>query len=185
MFIDQKNASRAFTLTEIAIVLGIIGLILGAIWSTYNMVHINYLISTTLYQTTTLARNIQALYPDGAFASSYSPGQDLRLELARAGAIPPQMLGNFSWWEPSDVWNNYVFIEVSTDLSHFQIRTENIPSGLCTRLMMAMTRAGVSAIMDSSGNWQPPSTITVHSICPNAPATPQLILQFTLMPFTN
>lgn len=55
-------ARRGFTLTEIAIVLGIIGLILGAIWAAASAVYNNLRTSRAQQEILTVAQNIRAMY---------------------------------------------------------------------------------------------------------------------------
>jgi prepilin-type N-terminal cleavage/methylation domain-containing protein len=58
---DNKS-KRGFTLTEIAIVLGIIGIILGAIWVAASAVYNNIRISHANTQVLQLAQGIRSLY---------------------------------------------------------------------------------------------------------------------------
>src|ERR1700740_210314 len=53
---------RGFTLTEIAIVLGIIGLILGAIWVAAAAVYNNMRTSKATTEILTAVQNVRALY---------------------------------------------------------------------------------------------------------------------------
>src|SRR5580700_11353983 len=62
----RKKEERGFTLTEIAIVLGIIGLILGALWVAAAAVYTNLRTSKTTTQLLTITQNLRALYATSA-----------------------------------------------------------------------------------------------------------------------
>jgi prepilin-type N-terminal cleavage/methylation domain-containing protein len=53
---------RGFTLTELAIVLGIMGTILGAIWTATSHVYTNQKITKTAQEVLTLAQGIRSMY---------------------------------------------------------------------------------------------------------------------------
>src|SRR5690349_11023145 len=58
----RDEAKRGFTLTEIAIVLGIVGLILGAIWVAAAAVYNNLRTSKGTTELLTVVQNVRALY---------------------------------------------------------------------------------------------------------------------------
>src|SRR5271168_1816583 len=58
----REEEKRGFTLTEIAIVLGIIGLILGAIWVAAAAVYNNLRTSRATTELLTIAQNVRATY---------------------------------------------------------------------------------------------------------------------------
>src|SRR5271170_6840773 len=58
----HEKEERGFTLTEIAIVLGIIGLILGAIWVAAAAVYTNMRTSKTTTELLDIVQNMRAMY---------------------------------------------------------------------------------------------------------------------------
>ncbi len=60
-----RGKSRGFTLTELAIVLSIMGLILGAIWTAASKVYFNQKVTKSVTQTLAIAEAVKALYPNG------------------------------------------------------------------------------------------------------------------------
>ena len=60
--IASQRATRGFTLTEIAIVLGIIGIILGAIWAAAAMVYENNRTKEAREQTLAIINNWRSIY---------------------------------------------------------------------------------------------------------------------------
>lgn len=88
-----KRRCKGFTLTEMAIVLGIVGIILGAIWTAGASVYRNQRVSKAQQQITMLAANIKAHYSTRNDFNNYGSGYDLQPELLSAGVIPSD-LGN-------------------------------------------------------------------------------------------
>lgn len=82
-----QKQKRGFTLTEIAIVLGIIGLILGAIWVAASAVYNNIRVSHANTQILQLAQGIRSLYS----TSSTTTGLTVD-NLICAKAVPSDMI---------------------------------------------------------------------------------------------
>jgi len=86
---------RGFTLTEIAIVLGIMGLVLGAIWvaaaGVYNNQRVN-LATTSIMQ---IAQGVRALYATSA-TTGYTTTADMTTALITAGAVPNNLVASSS-----------------------------------------------------------------------------------------
>jgi len=113
---------RGFTLAEMAIVLGVIGLILGAIWVAAAAVYANMRIEKAQQQILAIVQNIRALYPlSSAFGAAAACGvncpQEVTAELASAGVFPRDMLpagvtvvnGNYATY-PLNPWGTPVAI---------------------------------------------------------------------------
>ena len=85
MIIHKKQArmKRGFTLTEAAIVLGIVGLILGAIWVAASSVYSNMRVTTASKQLMTVVQNVRSLY-----SSSTTMGVLAATDLVKAGIFP-------------------------------------------------------------------------------------------------
>lgn len=81
---------RGFTLTEIAIVLGIVGLILGAIWVAAAAVYNNLRVSHANTQILQIVQGVRALY---ATSTVTGAGNALITDaVACAGAVPSDMI---------------------------------------------------------------------------------------------
>jgi prepilin-type N-terminal cleavage/methylation domain-containing protein len=81
---------RGFTLTEIAIVLGVMGMILGAIWGAASTVYANKKTTAALQEILAIVANVRGLYPNGQIpaATVLSP------ILINAGQVPSNMIGS-------------------------------------------------------------------------------------------
>src|SRR5882762_1552401 len=76
---SREQEKRGFTLTEIAIVLGIVGLILGAIWVAAAAVYSNLRTSKATTELLNIVQNVRALY---ATAGAVSPQADMAMSAA-------------------------------------------------------------------------------------------------------
>src|SRR5580698_8781109 len=85
---SSRQRRRGFTLTEIAIVLGIVGLILGAIWVAAAAVYNNLRISHANTQILQTAQAIRTLY---ATQNTVTAG-DITPSIITAGAVPKDMV---------------------------------------------------------------------------------------------
>lgn len=138
--ISQK---KGFTLTEVAIVLGIVGLILGSIWVAAAAVYKNMRVSTTSNQILQIAQSIRAMH-----ATSLVIDTNVTTKaLAQAGAIPKDMLDNAT--DPTvarDVWGYNITINASqsagTNGDSFTIQLPGIPRDACVDLLVRNTGAG-------------------------------------------
>ena len=128
----QEAKKRGFTLTEIAIVLGIVGLILGAIWvaaaAVYNNLRVTHA-NTAILQT---VQGIRALY---ATTNTITPvASDVTAALITAGVIPKD-LGTAApltdpW--PSGVTN----VESNAAGDGFQVAMTQVPQAACINLLV-------------------------------------------------
>lgn len=85
-----ENRKRGFTLTEAAIVLGVAGIVLAAVWVAGSSVYTNMRAAKAKQQITTLSTNIKEFY--STRNRFYNGGQDLIPELRNAGVIPADMI---------------------------------------------------------------------------------------------
>jgi len=98
---------QGFTLTEIAIVLGIIGLILGAIWSAAGSVYMNLHLSKAATETLMIVQSFKTLYGNRPITDPN--GEDMTAFAMSAGLFPADMVqaGNTTYalgpWSGSQV----------------------------------------------------------------------------------
>jgi len=140
MRIDLRRASReerGFTLTEIAIVLGIIGLILGAIWAAASAVYSNIKVSDAERGITSTAQAVRSMFAAsnstgaaGAGTIITTPGM-LPIEWTTNGAVPAY--GNP--WAPSNIGTFGFVLGDSGHLSDFAIELDGISGAGCAALL--------------------------------------------------
>ena len=92
IFHSRTRKTLGFTLTEAAIVLGIVGLILGAIWVAASAVYNNMRINRTSEQILKIVQNIRSLYAGTHSFDGITNGQDITLDLVPAKVFPNDMV---------------------------------------------------------------------------------------------
>ncbi len=108
---QYKRATKGFTLTEAAIVLGIVGLILGAIWVAAAAVYSNMRVQTANKQLITIVQNVRSLY-----ASSTTMDGAQMADLVRAGVFPSDTNPNVAAGTAKNGWGG-------------DIRVAQVPAG--------------------------------------------------------
>lgn len=134
---SRRPRQRGFTLTEIAIVLGIMGLILGAIWVAASSVYTNMRVSTTTRNVISLSQGIRNLYANqGSITDNPTTAT-----LVSTGVIPNDMVVPAAGANgPSliDNWGGTVTFSVtaiSNPGDSFVIDLAGIPQAGCVGLL--------------------------------------------------
>ncbi len=137
----QAAKKRAFTLTELAIVLGIVGLILGAIWVAAAAVYQNQRVATTTRQILAIAQSVRSIYSTQQLATGITA-----VNLAKAGGVPTDMLNSAT--NPTtvtDLWGGAVTVTAATQLvagDAFAITLRRVPQSACVTLATSLTGPG-------------------------------------------
>lgn len=171
---NQKlRKGRGFTLTEAAIVLGIVGLILGAIWVAAASVYDNLRVSKTSEQLLNMVQSIRSMH-----ATQNTVTGITEQLVGSAGGIPSDMLtkdgsGNVTFVR--DIWNGLVDIAAYTHTTagdSFSISFAAVPKRACMDLLVRNTGVGrdtgligaAAAAGDNSANF--PITLSIaDGIC--------------------
>src|ERR1700761_8121863 len=113
----SHGSKRGFTLTEIAIVLGIIGLILGAIWVAASAVYNNLRTSKATTELLQITQAIRAMY---ATSSTVDPLADMAfpgvsatpaLTYLQAGIFPSDTLNASPSTQALDPWGGTISVQ--------------------------------------------------------------------------
>ena len=155
-----RTRKRGFTLTEIAIVLGIIGTILGTIWVAASNVSTNQKVSKATSELLTISQNIQNIY---AMRHTMTTGGDNTITLMNMGVFPADMIVG---GQPVSPWGTPVEIYGAwPDNTHFIIEFDgqdrgrtSIASKYCAPLLMenysqTSQTAGGNDVERRPGEW--------------------------------
>lgn len=150
----RERKKRGFTLTEIAIVLGIIGLILGAIWVAAMSVYSNYRTSRAGVQLLTAVQNLKTFYATASAVDTTANIPYPSANLAPGGGttyiqaqiFPADMVSvSGGTYTIENAWSgsvNVVAASVSTVGDSYAIEFDNIPQAACITLLINNTQAG-------------------------------------------
>lgn len=146
----SHRRKRAFTLTEIAIVLGIVGLILGAIWVAAAAVYNNLRVSKANTEILSIAQAVRTLYATSSTMTD-AAGTDETGSMCKASIFPNDMIptgGCPAVGAASTLinpWNGTVTVTAQTDTvasDSFGIEFNGITQGACITLVTSITGTG-------------------------------------------
>lgn len=151
----HKRAKRGFTLTEIAIVLGIVGLILGAIWVAAAAVYNNLRVSKATTELLTIVQNVRALYATSSVVDPTADMTTIPFAGVAAGAATTYPQANVlpsdtitvtgGTYTVSNPWNgsiNVVSGKSTNADDSFSVEFDLVPVGACVSLITSNTGPG-------------------------------------------
>jgi prepilin-type N-terminal cleavage/methylation domain-containing protein len=191
----SRTPRRGFTLTEMAIVLGVMGIILGAVWAAASQVYANKKTTAMLQEITMIVSNMRELYPNGQIAGGY---QTLSPMLINAGQVPSNMIGSCTGTEwgggwggaagcALTPWNGQVIISTQAgwagapvEANAFEMAMGPFTNAQCAPLLMQLiqTASGLNFIYADGVGGQIITSAASPTAFTNCTGT--LILQFTL-----
>lgn len=139
---------RGFTLTEAAIVLGIVGLILGAIWVAAAAVYNNLRVSTTSNQLLQIVQAVRSINATSTTVPGLNGTAGATL-IAQAGGIPSDMVTRDAAGAVTavrDVWGGPLEIDSATiggiADAGFTVTFNTVPQSACSDLLVRNTGQG-------------------------------------------
>ena len=97
MNLPSRNSTRAFTLTELAIVLGVMGTVIGSIWAYAKSAHQAVKVEQTVEAISATVAGVQSAYGSVAAISKTSAGVvNLVPSLINKGVIPAQIISTMN-----------------------------------------------------------------------------------------
>lgn len=140
---EERRPLGGFTLTEAAIVLGIVGLILGAIWVAATSVYNNIRVKRTSEQLLQIVQSIRSMH---STTSTLGSNDDLTADFSKAGVFPADMLDGVTDTSPVDIWGGDVAVQgVTVDGNvgaGFVVTFEMVPQAACIDLIVRNTGQG-------------------------------------------
>jgi prepilin-type N-terminal cleavage/methylation domain-containing protein len=152
-----KKPSRAkgFTLTEIAIVLGIMGLILGAIWTAASSVYSNQRVHQANTAIMQIAQGVRALYAT-ASTTGYTSVTDITPMLITAGALPSNLVNGTTLTGPFPGGSSLVI--ATQDGNGFVISMSGVTQQNCIAILSSVGGQGRDSglyLADAQANGEP------------------------------
>lgn len=143
------NLKRGFTLTEVAIVLGVIGLILAGIWTAAAMVYENNRTSKAINEITLITQNLKSTYGGGK-SSLDANGTDITAGMIGSGVFPADMVSSSTTSYALAPWpSSQVKIVSALSLNSVGITYSAITPDACLRLGQAFNSPTMSADLTS------------------------------------
>ncbi len=137
-----KKSQYGYTLTEVTIVLGIVGLILGGVWTAAASVYQANSIRTASESIVKITQNIRMLYAERSrFSSTTSNGTDITSMLKNAKVFPSNIVDP-SNGDPLTPWETKIRVIVDTPTSFEVVLDQTMPGEECYRLSMMMIGPG-------------------------------------------
>jgi len=147
--LNLKRRLKGFSLTEGAIVLGVIGIVLGAIWTAAGNVSQNNKVAVTVSQITSMSQGLKALYaPRGQIDST--AGSAITPLLINFGLIPStmQMIAG----APYHAWGGS-FAAYAINAKTFRLSFYSLPTSACIKLETAVASVTGTAAPIGVGSW--------------------------------
>ena len=153
-------AQKGFNLIEAAIVLGIVGLVVGGIWVAATSVYANLRSKTATDQLLKVAQGVRALYATSSVTGSAN-GTDLTASMAQANVLPSDILTTApnaaDATNTVNPWGGNIAVysapnSAATAQAGFAITITRIPAAACTDFVMRNLGVGRdSGLFDAIG----------------------------------
>jgi type II secretory pathway pseudopilin PulG len=178
----RQNAG--INLIELTIVLGVISLIIGAVWLVASVVYENVRQYNATHNMQTMVQNIRQLYTRISLFPASSVGENLTLTLDRQGAFPSDMRltqgtnettadGKINHPWVSDSSGSVIVTAVSTN--SFGVRFSSMPKKACISMATKLSGGEITNLTELviNGNSYPPSQLPLTVVgaavsCSNA-----------------
>ncbi len=135
----RRQSKKGFTLTEIAIVLGIMGLVLGAIWVAASGVYNNLRVNNATTAVMQIAQGVRALYATSA-TTGYTSVTNMTSSLITAHAVPNNLVNGTVLAGPFP--GGATAIYATSDGNGFVVSMSNVSQANCIALLAAVAGTG-------------------------------------------
>ncbi len=152
-----RRRYRGMTLTEVAILTMIVGIVLTGLWVAVDAVYRNSRVSTTSKQLMEITSRIRALYgiSRGNMMDMTIKGTDGALVFSQLGAVPQDMVDkSVSPAVVTHIWQGTVEVDAlhtNVDGDSFSLTLNDVPQYACSDLLVRMTGGSRDAGMIAAG----------------------------------
>ncbi len=158
---SPRNARRGFTLTELAIVMGVIALLLGSISVATRAVSRQRLVGDCVNQIWQIANNIRNIYT-GHPITGAPPGM---AALIASGAFPQDMMFNGA---PTNPWGG-AYTEMFNNATEYEIDVAGLASpDMCAFLLSQIPSDGQDGAPTGIGYFAGTTFVSVTGLTPGA-----------------
>ena len=136
----RRAAQKGFNLIEAAIVLGIVGLVVGGIWVAATSVYANLRSKSATDQLLAIAQGVRALYATSA--NMANTAADVTALMAQANVLPGDVLTTARSAATSantvNPWNGLVGVvgNAAANATSFAVIYSNVPSAACVDFVL-------------------------------------------------
>lgn len=161
--IKTKPRARGFNLVEAAIVLGVVGLVIGGIWVASAAVQSNLRKSEASKGLVQIVRNVRNLY----YGQSPTATANITTQMISASALPSNFINGTAGIHP---WNGAVTVSLAgTSTDQIDVQFVTIPRDACIELTSRNTNVasglGLTQILINS------TTVSTFPYLPTVAAT--------------
>lgn len=158
----NNSLRKAFSLIEAAIVLGVVGLVIGGIWVGAAEVGERLKVNETVKNIGIIANNVRQLYVG---MPKPTVTTNIGIPLMSSGVIPAEMVQNSSI---VNAWGGNVTVTIMIGPDSLRFILYDIPTSVCTKLVM-----GMIANPDPGSGYAPQgmmrAMIDINNVPPGAP----------------
>jgi len=141
---NRSVRRRGFTLTEVAIVLGVMGIVMAALWTIFSTVSANQKVVIAVQEASFIAENYRGLYGHRGIEEKVGAITPVTCLGVADGFFPPTMVnpavvcvdapvGDPTTW-PKHPWGDAVGVSVIPAEQSIQVGFNNLPLAACVQL---------------------------------------------------
>jgi len=146
----RRAANKGFNLIEAAIVLGIVGLVVGGIWVAATSVYANLRAKQATDSLLAITQGVRALYATSSDFGAVVNAGDLTGVLANANVLPGNVgINGSTSATTTNPWSGNVAVVTpnAANATTFGVRFTNLPPAACTDFVMRNAGRGRDAGM--------------------------------------
>jgi Tfp pilus assembly protein PilE len=136
---SRQRTNKGFNLIEAAIVLGIVGLVVGGIWVAATSVYANLRSKQATDQLLKITQSVRALYATSS-TTGYTTATDITAFMAQANVLPSDTLtlgtNSTTSANTTNAWGGQIGVIALATGTQFGVVFSNVPPAACVDLVM-------------------------------------------------